>query len=392
MLGASCSPCCGCRGEYDLWLPKSCTVTLGGDVPTQDNVFIYGIYGSFQLPSGMPQVSRSPTVNYGSNAIYPSPISSPGINYSGQYPTCQPALTSQPFNRVVAISETSNGNAVGEAFKASQSVIGSHSLALDMSQTSFDQSAGNGVVSFVKMHEDYDVRLTIGILRANQCQPTYGLSVTTYARDLRAPFVAERAVERREIEQTATFTQQLADSLPYIFGRPVSEFHYLWCPGQKRRVVYGVVAPYYSFIPFPLKPSAPGTAQYTADAQNISNYSPVWDTVPDGIAWRRRVTYSAQLGLSRSSDTLFTYSGSAGHSFGGVAKWVAPGAVSSAFATAKNVAPVTEFEFFEAQDPNWGNTPTLGATRPAWPFDPAEKQLAYVRSADGVTSASVVLS
>jgi hypothetical protein len=358
MLGSPCSPCCGCRAEYDSLVSKSCTLTLGGDVPAQDAAFTYG---------GWSSASWSITPIAYTNGIF-SP------------PTVVSSSSSCPPSASNPIDETISTTLTGTAWKQGDTPIGQHALALDLSNTFF--SGGAGRITFSKKTADYDIALSLAVGSSTNCVPIGGLSVYAYAysRDTVA-----RPSSLRRFDQSGTLSQSLIDSaaLQTIFGHPAGGF-YKYCAGIKFLRYAFTPAPYYvCTLPPGVARIDANFARYSAD---ISNYSAAWDSVPSGVSFagaRKTTTYSYSGGGAVSSGGVsFTASLSM---WSGAQRWATPGVVPNAPPTVRDVVPTKNFEFVVTDG-------AAASNYPLWGFSPAEKQLAVVPTASGVTSAVAVFS
>lgn len=255
MLGAECSPCCGCRTVYDSLRSRLCSVTIDGELPVHPgastNRPTYGLDPSGgRFNSILVDISTwtpERTVTYQS---FSGPIRTVTektnwnvVAQEFQSSNTTANLSTSTLNQQIGFDKT-----IITSYKATQSPVGSHLLALDMSLSNFLSTSG--VIVFKKILDDYEITCTLSIsTSAGSCRIRVSVDVQCFYWTRYFIY----SVSPTFTTNSATLTTEFLDanSLPYQGGPlTMNSRRRQYVPGTYSRQLSYLAAPLYVQDPF----------------------------------------------------------------------------------------------------------------------------------------------
>jgi len=289
MLGSSCSPCCGgCKNTYDTLLSKSCSITLGGDIPSTQGASRSDYTNSFRDSSGnyvfgfqnnATQKSEWSPERVAKYISFYGPITEL-TETSNWYVVAEQYRTSYNVNTIpdsTLAQHASFDKALVTSYKATQTPVGSHSLALDVGATYFSSTSGQ--VVFKKIADDYDITCTMALQTSGgACVVVVDVVVQSFYKARTFPYSVSPTFKQNSTTLTTAFLDSY--DLPYPDGpRPENNNKRTYIPGTYTRQIAYLESPMYvqwpAYIPYFTQSYAQQLFDnYKGDA---SKYVSVWN-------------------------------------------------------------------------------------------------------------------
>jgi hypothetical protein len=291
-LAENCG-CCGCKNAYEDLRSKSCVVTLGGDIPAHPGASV-GLYTNGEYADGRrvtrPQlyaIKESEWTPERTVFFYafqgPITILSQTSNwyvvaekYRVGFPIVGDGITTTTLSEDTLKDQVRFETIFVTAYKATESPIGSHTLAFNVLKSYFFGNSGK--LFFEKTADDYKItcEMTVGPI-GGACVVSVSVLVETYYWT--RPFWYSVSPTFASNSSTLTTDFLDANNLPYKGGAiEEDQFSRQYVPGTYSRQVAYLTAPMYVQSPSSIYRFSESRAQeyYDANKSYPDSYVPVW--------------------------------------------------------------------------------------------------------------------